>query len=205
MRVYIVGGGSSVTPEVYEKLRGERAKGHKIFAVNNAYRYIECDYLVFLDRVHFESIGGVKQPEPKSKHLLRFASQEAYRDLKCRKFSRYRINGTEERVVLVDRFKKEMPISQGVYCGGINSCLTGIGAISLSLQMGFDDVVLCGYDGGAINGQVHHHHVKQPAERYIFANEKYAVFNGQPIRNTSINSNINTFTKVPLDEVINSV
>lgn len=204
MRIYIVGGGSSVTPEVYDKLRGERAKGHKIFAVNNAYRYIECDYLVFLDRIHFDDAVGQPLPQFRAKHTLRFETEKQYRDLTCEIFSRFFCGGKERRVIPVDKFKKDMPIEQGVFCGG-SYLLSGIAAISLSLQMGFDDVVLCGYDGGEINGKTHHHHVAQPEGLYSCANEKFNVFRGMPIRNTSLESKINIFTKVSLDEVINSV
>lgn len=199
MRIYIIGGGSSVTKEVYEKLNKEREKGHKIFAVNNSYRFIDCDFLVFLDRVHFLSDDVNAKP----RNSLGFDSREAYANLKCKKFSRFFVDGSEQRVIPTDKFKKDLPLEKGSYCGG--ACLmSGIGAISIARQMGFNDIVLCGYDGGAIDGQTHHFHIAQPEQRYTTSNEKYHVFRGEPIRNTSMRSNINIFPKEELDEIINT-
>jgi hypothetical protein len=200
MKTFIIGGGSSVTPKCYETLKKYREKGAFIFGVNNAYRFIDLDALVYLDRVAFDfNEHGQENDIPNRNRVLVFKDLKTYNDLKCIKYVRWKKQDDEIAVIPRETFKADREVREGVFCG-TPSPMSGIAAVSIALQLGHKDVCLVGFDGGIINGKSHHFH-----EFTNFAYEKnnkhFEAFRGQPITNCSTESKIETFAKKPLAEL----
>ena len=195
MKTFIIGGGSSVTKETYALIEKNR-EGNEVICVNNAFRYIRPDMLVWYDRVVFKN-----EPHPTSVNRLIFDDRKQYADLQCKKYARFYVDGSETIFKQKDSFVIARNIPDGVYAG-CDSKISGIAAISIALQLGRDDIYLFGYDGGKVNGKIHHHHDIK-ISRYEEANCEFDGFGEakKKIHNVSPHSKIETFRKISIGEV----
>lgn len=194
MKTFIIGGGSSVTLEVYKAIQ-EHREGNEVIAVNNAWRYIHPDVLVFIDRVLFEDTDSPKR------HRLFFPTRKVYSELTCEKYCRFPVDNSENVIFPSSKLDVTRSTKNGVYFG--NKAMTsGIAALSIALMLGRDDIYLFGYDGGVIDGKSHHHH-KYLFNRYETANSEYKEFENHAgkITNCSPRSKIETFKKKDFREI----
>lgn len=177
MKTYIIGGGASLTEDLINFLKLEQRKGHKLFGVNHALKYFDLDYLIYLD----QEVYTIYKDEIENGKFEVFT----------------RCNGRPKRAKLikcVNEFVLNNDITNGVYCGKTGQ-LSGIGAVSIALNLGLEPIYLCGYDGGDFQGKAHHHHVKNKAITYSKKNPDYEVFRGRNITNLNPESHIDVFPK----------
>ena len=148
MKLYLIGGGASLTPYAIELLKKEQQKGHMLFGVNHACEYFELDYLVYLDTSLYTS------------------NQNLIDNMGCQVFTRCARHPKRAKIITTaETFIKDDPIENGVYAGS-RGLLSGIAGISIALALGYNDIYLVGYDGGEFEGHSHMHHKKHRADVY---------------------------------------
>ena len=134
MKAYIIGGGSSVTPQHYEILK--RRQDGDIVCTNFTFNFITPDVLCWLDTDIYTN------------------NPQAVDNLKCKKFSRFNIHQEGKDITiceLTNKFDPNATIKQPIYSRyGKKPSFTGVFAISIALALGYDEIYLLGYDGGEI-------------------------------------------------------
>ncbi len=183
MKAYIIGGGNSVTPETYELLK-KRTSGD-IIAVNFAYDFITPDALVWVD------------------HDLYLNNKKEIDALKCKKYARGCVlypSGIRQVNLTSDYSKNDMV---NVYAGKkTRGFFSGVFAISLALILGYDEIYLLGFDGGAVDGKLHHHDRSRDKDVFSSTVDMYEPFRGKKIYNLSPESKITVFDKKRLEDVL---
>lgn len=187
MKAYIIGGGNSVTQETYDKLKS-RSDGD-IICTNFTHRFINPDVLVWIDAEIYTD------------------NQQEVDNLKCLKVSRENIHYDGKgitQVQLTHNYKQPTSLKEPLYAGKqTRGYFTGALAISVALALGYDEIYLLGYDGGKINGKLHHHDYSLK-ERDAFEHtiDMFEPFRGLNITNLSTQSKIDVFKKDDLNENI---
>lgn len=181
MKAFIIGGGNSITPETYEKLKN-RSDGD-IIAINRTYKFITPDALVWLD------------PD------VYFKNKEEIDSLKCKKYSR-RFEIYPSEICQIDFTPEARQNSITSLYAGKNGILSGFFAISLALVLGYDEIYLLGFDGGEVDGKLHHHDMSIDKDKFSLRNKEYEPFRGKPIYNLSPDSKITVFDKKRLVDVL---
>jgi len=183
MKTFIIGGGNSITDETYRALEAYDDKF--VFCVNTTFKYIEPDALVWID-----SDVYVKEKE----HIDK---------LDCLKYTRYNPiceNKDIQFITPTDDVEEGLPKA---YCGLRNrGWFSGVCAISLALSLGHEDIYLLGFDGGEINGKLHHHNESRNKDVFSITLKQYEPFRGKPITNLSPDSQITVFKKDELKNVL---
>ena len=190
--VFIVGGGSSLSSFNFSLL-----KGYNIIAINTAIKYIPfAQVLYFSDKSFYEKFYEI------------INSYSGY------KFSISKIEN-DAVIKLNSTGKSGLDTNYNCIRNGNNS---GYAAINLAYHMGARKIILLGYDGGYLNKKTHFHSdYKNECYSCIDYQKVYndffiPYFNLLPsilkklnieIYNASINSKIEYFKKIKLDEIFN--
>lgn len=183
MKAYIIGGGNSVTPETYCLLKNR--KDGDILAVNFAYKFITPDALIWLDTDLYHQ------------------NKEEIDNLKCYKYSREHAlyPGNICQFNLTDNFEDNSLFQ--IYAGKrTRGYFSGVFAISIALLLGYSEIYLLGFDGGAVNGKLHHHDLSRDRDVFSITLDAYSPFRGQPVYNLSKDSKITVFDKKRIEDVL---
>jgi hypothetical protein len=184
MKAYIIGGGNSVTPQHYETLKN-RTDGD-IICTNFTFNFIKPDVLVWIDSDIYTG------------------NTQVIDNLDCIKISRENIHydGKDiHQVSITDVYNKPEGLYSRLYGGKrTRGWFTGCLAISSALALGYNEIYLLGYDGGAINGKIHHHDLSL-VDKDAFSStlDMYEPFRGLNITNLSPSSKIEVFKKDDLN------
>lgn len=220
--VIIIGGGSSIKPEIerglWEKIQGKA----EIWSVNFTHKFLPYrpDRQLWLDSTFFmNDVGRRNEPVgPQELKKLQMAGvllctcvhplykSEIYKDIKQYETTR---TATKEE------------FDKAIFIGGQG--LSGVFALSLAVREGYDPIYLLGYDYGTTSYEDRNTHFYQDkvAEKKIqssgLANtevylqrdgvpqgyvKEYEVYKNYPnkVFNVSLKSNLSTFEKISYDE-----
>lgn len=181
-RSFIVGGGKSLEGFDFHRLKNETTIG-----INFAFKFFEPTILIWSDR-------DVYLPHKKEIDVL-----------KSKKFCYKNVHHPSMKDVsfydLSDTFNGKEGLQKGLF-GGSGDRLTGILAISLALALGHSPVYLLGFDGGVVNSGLHFHSYSRNRDSFTRHNKDYEKFKNELIINCSMDSQIETFHKIPITEVL---
>lgn len=183
--IYLLGGGPSLPILKLHKLRSEGA----VIAINDAFRVAPwADVLYFADTRWWQW------------------NHDEASQFKGKKYSRWA--GTKHPDVTgVERVHGcDLPLSEDL--GFVAGKCSGANAINLAYLMGATTIVLLGFDGGG--GNWHNNHQvaadqDQYARKFIPALDRMAEAldrRGVRVINTSLDSTLTCFEKMPLDQVL---
>lgn len=188
--VYIIGGGNSVTEETY-RLLNNRSSGD-IICTNFTYRLVAPTILTWIDAEVYTN------------------NKQEIDALSCKKFSRENIHYEDKgihQVKLASDYVRTQNLDTPLYAGKRNrGYFTGAFAISVAFALGYKQIYLLGYDGGAINGKLHHHSYSlRENDAFSKTTDTFEPFRGLNITNLSQQSKIEVFKKDDLSNVINKI
>lgn len=178
--VSIVGGGPSLKDFDFGRLQ------RPVIGVNDAGIRIPCDAMVALDkrliRLYQKEIGQLDYP------LITNRIREGYSDN-----------------VVVATCDKTIPLDLTVR----QSMFSGLFAMLVALTLGARKLFLFGFDGGFSKGDAQNwypsHTEGMLSWHYEMQNERYNAFEGYDIINVGVDSKIDAFPKISLEEDFYSV
>jgi hypothetical protein len=130
-KIFIVGGGTSVTPILNDPLLKERLEAHDIIGCNKAVEHVNCKYLAIFDHENF--ING------KYSHSLDTFNGKGGIYAPTTKKTDY----IQDGITYVKRnVRASYSFKDGIYVG--NNC--GTFALSLAIALGYKDIYLLGMD-----------------------------------------------------------
>jgi hypothetical protein len=147
---------------------------HPMIAINDAFRYADADMLIFMDKNFYRK---------NKKDILKF---KGYR---------------------VSRFNEPGIISMGLTTTPVDMLIrksnnSGIASILVALVLGAIKIYLLGYDGGYVNGHTHFFTDKHSIEEevYLRSNKYFDYLRKFPIINVGLDSKIDAFRKVDIND-----
>lgn len=179
-RVFIVGGGESLKGFDFNRLAGE-----DVIAINLAYQFIKPKILLWMDRSFYEN------------------HKEGIDQLNCIKYAPDNVIATDwtEDIRAFRtgyQFKGKEGFTKGIYAGNPASTLSGLASISLAFALDYEEVFLLGFDGS----QKHFHNGYEVEKDISHKNIRYRDIRGLKIYNCSLNSKIDAFPKISIDDAL---
>ena len=189
-RVFIIGGGNSLSGFDFSRLKNETT-----IAINGS-----CFYVPNVNHVIWSDIDFW----PKHRERLQKECEDAELWTSDAVWVLPPYKGTKPyRRMDTHQTGTQNPEEKLHLYGGKGTYLTGVLALSFAIAKGFGPIYMLGYDCKNIDGKNHFHDHSRPKDAFSHSMKLYEPLKNENIINLGPDSDLETFPKKSIDEVLN--
>jgi len=148
-RCVIVGSGNSLT-EAFEKKVSKLLQNEVVFTINEEFRFFDSTLTTLVDWTFYKCRYNLLKSHPMivgrwDSHIG--AKDRVTKEYYCERLSQLILLPSCSKYVGQDSWKK----------GFFTGVLAGLFTLTFTIALGFEEIMLCGFDGKSINGKTHHY------------------------------------------------